>query len=562
MPFKLPPQQPDFSPLKISLASSGFQTKNNALYQTILYGIEKTIQFQKLTVSDLDDRIIGPTSSTDNAIARFDGTNGKRIKNSSILINDTGILQFGGTTTDFLALKPNELTLEVKLADDSDYASLKADGLILVHGLIVDVSTIFVDPVNHRVGIGTTIPSQTLEVNGFTTIDGQLTTVAALGNLFILNNSAADAGVTGSCYFTFQTATANRWYLGMSAAGSTGNFDLYDNIDGYNVASWTKGSGLFQCLKGITVTGLTTLATVASPLIVHTNGIAQRIDIGATGDTSSSSQIRLFQDSTHYNWQIGAGIQNNDSLSITPSTAINGTTFSSPIFSFNLTGTTSLVPHSVSFAGASLFSINNSNTDAGVTNGSYMTFNTAGTTRYYVGISTSGANGNWEIYNNGAGNLAFSIDKTTSAIKLFGKLTSYNNIVTTGWGTPAIYGTGRVTAQTAAVASIAAYTVGAADGSFIISANINVTTSTLHSFTVECAYTDETNTARVLTLSFSQLTGAFVTTITNGTGAGPYEGVPLHIRCKASTTITIRTQAAGVYTTVTYNAEGSITQIA
>jgi len=65
-----------------------------------------------------------------------------------------------------------------------------------------------------------------------------------------------------------------------------------------------------------------------------------------------------------------------------------------------------------------------------------------------------------------------------------------------------------------------------------------------------------------LTLSFSQLTGAFVTTITNGTGAGPYEGVPLHIRCKASTTITIRTQAAGVYTTVTYNAEGSITQIA
>src|SRR5216117_1450186 len=176
MPFKLPPQQPDFSPLKISLASSGFQTKNNALYQTILYGIEKTIQFQKLTVSDLDDRIIGPTSSTDNAIARFDGTSGKRIKNSSILINDTGILQFGGTTTDFLALKPNELTLEVKLADDSDYASLKA------HGLIVDVSTIFVDPVNHRVGIGTTIPSQTLEVNGFTTIDGQLTTVAALGN--------------------------------------------------------------------------------------------------------------------------------------------------------------------------------------------------------------------------------------------------------------------------------------------------------------------------------------------------------------------------------------------
>ncbi len=90
--------------------------------------------------------------------------------------------------------------------------------------------------------------------------------------------------------------------------------------------------------------------------------------------------------------------------------------------------------------------------------------------------------------------------------------------------------------------------------------NVNVTTSTLHNFTAECAYTDETNTARVLTVTFSQLGGAFVTAITNVTGAGPYEGVPMHIRVKASTAITLRTQAAGTYTTVTYNVEGRITQ--
>lgn len=120
--------------------------------------------------------------------------------------------------------------------------------------------------------------------------------------------------------------------------------------------------------------------------------------------------------------------------------------------------------------------------------------------------------------------------------------------------------TSRSTAQTAAVASVATQAVGATDSSFIVSANVLVTTSTVHSFTVTCAYTDEGNTVRTVTLSFSNLAGTFVTAIANAAGAVPYEGVPLHIRCKASTTITIAT--TGTFTTVTYNVEGNITKIA
>ena len=138
-------------------------------------------------------------------------------------------------------------------------------------------------------------------------------------------------------------------------------------------------------------------------------------------------------------------------------------------------------------------------------------------------------------------------------------VTKYNNISTVAWGQPAIYGTGRVTAQTGAAASIATYTVGAADGTFIVSGNVNVTTATAHSFTMTVTYTDETNASRVLTLTFSQITGTLLTAITNVTGAGAYEGVPLQIRCKAATSITFAT--TGTFTTVTYNAEGYITQI-
>jgi hypothetical protein len=141
-----------------------------------------------------------------------------------------------------------------------------------------------------------------------------------------------------------------------------------------------------------------------------------------------------------------------------------------------------------------------------------------------------------------------------------GLVTQYNNVATAGNGVPSVYGYGRSTAQTGAVASVAAYTVGAADGSFMVSANVLVTTSTTHSFSVQMTYTDESNTSRTVTFNVQQLGGTLVTAITNVTGASAYEGIPLHIRAKAATAITILT--SGTFTSVTYNVEGAITQIA
>lgn len=139
-------------------------------------------------------------------------------------------------------------------------------------------------------------------------------------------------------------------------------------------------------------------------------------------------------------------------------------------------------------------------------------------------------------------------------------ISNYNGINTAGQGIPSIYGFGRSTAQTAAVTSVATYTVGAADGSFMVSGNVLVTASVTHSFNLQVTYTDEGGTARTVTMNVQQLGGTLVTSITNVTGVGPYEGVPLHIRCKASTAITVLT--AGTFTSVTYNVEGVITQIA
>lgn len=122
---------------------------------------------------------------------------------------------------------------------------------------------------------------------------------------------------------------------------------------------------------------------------------------------------------------------------------------------------------------------------------------------------------------------------------------------------------GRVTAQAATSGTIATITP-AADGSFDVCANVLVTTATTHTFNVLCTYTDEGNTARSTILPFRLVgsTTALASSVTNANGTVPYMGVPVRIRVKAATAITILTDAAGTYTTVVYNAEGTIRQVA
>ena len=167
-----------------------------------------------------------------------------------------------------------------------------------------------------------------------------------------------------------------------------------------------------------------------------------------------------------------------------------------------------------------------------------------------------------------AANLSGTIASAVQdAITRLGKVATYNAIAAAGWGVPAIYGSGRATGQTAANASVASYTVGGADGSFLVSGNLNLTVATTFAFALTCHYTDETNTARTQTIpvmgvGVGQMPGGSVANPASGTG--PYTGIPIHIRAKAGTTITVQTEiiAGGNFTSVTYNVEGLIQQVA
>lgn len=143
-------------------------------------------------------------------------------------------------------------------------------------------------------------------------------------------------------------------------------------------------------------------------------------------------------------------------------------------------------------------------------------------------------------------------------------ITKYRDIVTAGYGVAVVVAAGTLDGQTARSAALATFTVGAADGLFEISGGVEITASTNHSFSLNCEYTDETNSAvnRVMPLGNAGL-GGFVASglITNVVGEASYATPAMAIRAKAGTTITIRPNA-GTYTSVTYNAFGVIKQVA
>jgi hypothetical protein len=158
---------------------------------------------------------------------------------------------------------------------------------------------------------------------------------------------------------------------------------------------------------------------------------------------------------------------------------------------------------------------------------------------------------------NPSGGIGFSsnTDPGLGGLAVKGSMAVYNNITTAGWGVPAIYGSGRVTGQTANAVTVATYTTPAADGSYMIAASMNVTAFTSGTAGLQVTFTDETGNTISIPLNISGQAGPFLNVISSATPTG---GAVIQIRVKASTAITITSVITG---TLTYNAEAYILQL-
>lgn len=80
-------------------------------------------------VTDLAERVVGPASSDDNAIARFDGTTGKLIQNSAVTLDDNGLFAWAASTNGQLDCDKTITLNSDKLATNTDLLSIQRNGV-------------------------------------------------------------------------------------------------------------------------------------------------------------------------------------------------------------------------------------------------------------------------------------------------------------------------------------------------------------------------------------------------------------------------------------------------
>lgn len=410
------------------------------------------------------------------------------------------------------------------LATDSS-GILGSTGTRIVKGWFTDL-TVTNNIAGSITGNAATVTTNA-NLTGAVTSSGNAT---SLGSFTSAQLAGALTDETGSGAAVFATSpTLVTPLLGTPTSGVLTN--CTGTVSGLTAGSVTTNANLTGVIISVgnatsiasqTGTGTKFVVDTSPTLVTPILGVAAATSINKMAITAPSTSSTL-------------AVADGKTLTASNTLTLTGTDTSSVAF-----GAGGTVVYTTVTTLASLTSIGNSF----ATGNTNFTVATTGALNIAVGAFTvsstgaiGGAFGNWNITNGG-------------------KNTVYNGVVTAGWGHPAIYGSGRSTAQTAAVASVSTYTVGAADGSFIVSANANITTFVAGTFNVTVAYTDETNTAQTLKLNFSSVTGTLGIAIA---AAGPFEGIPAHIRCKASTSITVAT--SGTFTSLTYNVEGVISQI-
>lgn len=127
----------------------------------------------------LGTKVTGPGSSTDNAVTRFDGTSGKLLQNSTVLINDEGYMYIGdsgtfipGYSLTIISTVPSGNGLFLKASDTFESTALHiedADGTLQ----LLDLSA------EGEMGLGTEAPEFTIDV--------QQTAGSGAGSINVLN---------------------------------------------------------------------------------------------------------------------------------------------------------------------------------------------------------------------------------------------------------------------------------------------------------------------------------------------------------------------------------------
>lgn len=211
--------------VQLSPGSSGQYLKTN--------GVSADPQWETVSVASGD--VVGPSSATDNAIARFDSTTGKLIKNSSVLVDDSGNIQFindsgiefGNATSSIKGSSAGGGDINIVSVDD---IIVKGDDLIVQDSSANTYVTF--DGSTQRLGIGTSTPAEALDVVGNIEVsqiielgDGQASAVSAVGRGRVRYNNATQkfqVSENGNAYTDWSQSLPQGYIYGCNVTGNDG----------------------------------------------------------------------------------------------------------------------------------------------------------------------------------------------------------------------------------------------------------------------------------------------------------------------------------------------------
>lgn len=227
--------------------------------QSLTYN-STTGKWQNSTAASSGD-VVGPASSTDNALVRFDGTTGKLIQNSTAILTDAGALDVANVTTDYLQIDTAATTTSAvgRITWDA------GEGTAVV-GLTGGNVTLPIGRSNTVIvynASGATIPKgSVVAVNG---AQGQRPSVV-LADADSEPLSAATLGVAAEAI----------------AAGAEGIVSTFGIVSGLDTSAFTAGNHIYlsQTAGGLTATRPSAPAhTVFIGWVLHVNASSGRIFI-------------------------------------------------------------------------------------------------------------------------------------------------------------------------------------------------------------------------------------------------------------------------------------------
>ena len=258
--------------VKVTAVSTDDFTVTRAQLGTSAQDVQSGWRFSHTLITDDFPNL--PSSSTDNAIVRFDGTTGRGLQNSSVTVNDSGNLSASGTITG-----SNLSGTNTGDQDLSSYPTLTSAST-LTNKSLVDSSTYIIDDSDNT-------KKAQFQASGITTATTRTITFPnSSGTMYVTGGTDVSVADGGTGRSTSTTA------YGLIAAGTTAT-GAHQTISPGTSGQFLKsaGSAALASFASINVSDVSgAAASGANSDITSLTGLTTALPLteGGTGSTTAS----------------------------------------------------------------------------------------------------------------------------------------------------------------------------------------------------------------------------------------------------------------------------------